>query len=109
LPGEAKSTSGTTYRSWPSQFVVIVLVKAVPVYGVSFEQQYVVPPAQTQAIFAFSEHCSVYFVRLLCVGMVIDAAVVFMLGFAFHKRRWLLAPYLICGSSLRSRRWYYDW
>jgi type II secretory pathway component PulF len=69
---------------------VIVLDKAVPVYRVLFEQHNVVPPARTQAIFAFSDYCSAYFVGLIFVAMVIDAAVIFTLGFAFPKNRRLL-------------------
>ena len=38
--------------------VVIVLDKAVPVYRVLFEQYNVVPPARTEAIFAFADYCS---------------------------------------------------
>ena len=72
-------------------FVVIVLDKAVPVYRVLFEKYNVVPPARTEAIFAFADYCSVYFVSLFFVVMVIDAAVVFTLGFAFPKRRFLTA------------------
>jgi len=74
-------------------FVMIALCKAVPAYVEFFGQEDVALPAATQQIFRFSYFCIVYFFPVVFLVMATDAAVVFTLSFAFHRKRWLLSAY----------------
>ena len=74
-------------------FVLIALVKIVPVYSIIFEQQDVALPVVTQRIVMFSEFCVGFWFLMLPFAMVVDAAIVLILAFAASKKGWLLSAY----------------
>ena len=74
-------------------FVLIALVKIVPVYSIIFEQQDVALPVVTQRIVMFSEFCVGFWFLMLPFAMVVDAAIVLILAFAASKKGGLLSAY----------------
>ena len=74
-------------------FVLIVLVKTVPMYTIFFERQNVALPEATRRIVLLSEFCVAYWFIVILFVMVADAAILLILAFAASKKGWLLGAY----------------
>ena len=72
---------------------LVVMVKVVPVFELLFEQQGIVLPARTQSIITLSMYCTMHFVGILLVGIVIDAAVLLAISSAARGKRWVVIAY----------------